>query len=283
MILRENQYQIGDVVFGNGTPIRVSSFSPGGYEVVANDTPRERADEISFGRDSLSPQPIVFEMSVIDNFNIAFGPNFRVDGWPSGPELLERLGSEWRASETRQNWNAQKALHYRKNGIQKVIFGRPRKMTVTTGKLGGEFIPVVADFMPVDTLAYSSDLISRFVARDVDLAITRPSSGGKGDSWIEAYVDGPIVNPTIDFGIWKAQFNYTVAAGETIELNSTPWLRRVVSSNGQYLSARLIGDSAYLDEMKIPPSTTTTARLTGTGTSGATRLTVAYREAYLNY
>lgn len=281
MTLRENQYQIGDVLFGNGTPIRVSTFQPGGYEVTPNDRNMEKSDELSFGFDMLTPQPIAFEMSVIDNFDINRGPDYAVPGWESGPELLERLGKEWRADSIRKTWNSQKSITYKKNGPEKVIFGRPRKMTVTPGRKGGEFIPVVAEFMPVDTLAYSSQMFSAFAGNGQTSHIVR--QGGGARTWVQILIAGPATNPKVVIGDWQVEIQSSIAVSQLIEVNSYPWQRRVIDSTGQYLSAKLIGDSAYMDEMRIPPNETTDFTFTCTGATGTTQCYVFWREAYLNY
>lgn len=282
MSLVENQYKIGDVLFGQGTPIRVSKFEPGGYDVNIRDRNVDLTDEVAFGFDSYTPQPIAFEMSVIDNYDMRFGPNIVMAGWKSGPQYLEQLKKEWRADPVRRVWSSMKSLEYKKNGNERVVFGRPRKFTeVKTGR-GAEFIPVVAEFLPCDTFSYSNEMFGSQATIGLDGTIAR--SGGEGETWIQFLIQGPINQPRIVVdGFWEVQVDVNLASGKVLEINSSPWQRRVIDSDSNNLSAKLIGDSAYLGDMKLPPGETVTFSISGSGTSSETKCVATWREAYLAY
>lgn len=281
MSLRENQFKIGDVLFGAGTPIRVSTFEPGGYDVNVRDRNVDMTDETAFGFDSFSPSPIAFEMSVIDNYDMRYGPSVKVHGWKSGPEYLEELKREWRADRVRSVWSAMKELQYKKNGCERVLFGRPRKFTEIKTSRGGEFIPVVAEFLPCDTFSYSNELFSEVASVGLPGTISR--SGGEGDTWIQVLIQGPINQPRVKVGDWEFTVGVDLAAGKVIEVNSSPWQRRAIDSDSNNLSAKLIGDSAYLGDMKLHPNETVTLEVFGTGTDANTKCVATWREAYLAY
>lgn len=286
-ILREGQYKIGDLLMGPGTPIKISDFAPGGYEVNNMDQKVSFSDEVTFGFDSLTPSPMSFELAIIDNFDIWRGPEHLVPGYPSGAEMVEQLTAEWRADAQRKVWNSVKPLEYKKNGPQKIVFGRPRKITVIKTRLGGEFIPAVLDFQPADPLTYGAIENVQDVAPSVGGATTisiNRTGGGRAPTWFRGLITGPINKPKIYVGgQWVAEIDVNLAAGKVLEVNSYPWQRRIVDSDSNSHSAKLLGD-VYMDEMKIPPLTTTTVGLSGaSGTTSATKLSVFWREAYYSY
>ena len=282
-ILREGQFQIGDLIMGPGTPIRIVDFSPGGYDVKASDVDIAFSDEVQFGLDSIKPAPITFELGILDNFNIWKGPEYLIPGYPSGHDLVEQLTREWRGDTERRVWNSMKSLHYKKNGPQKVIYGRPRKFTAQKTRLGGEFIPVVMEYQPGDSYAYLDEdwgvAVAPTAAGTTPTSLTR--TGGGANAWFKALIVGPITNPKIKIGnLWEAQIMMTLAAGKVLEVNAAPWQRRIVDSDSNTWSAKLIG--AYLDEMKLPPNTTVNVGLSGTGTTAATNAVYQWREAYFS-
>ena len=284
--LKEGQYQIGDLVFGNGTGIAVASFAKESYEVQTMDLPMARSDEIRFGKDSYMPTPITLELGIMDNYSIFEGPKVAVPGQLTGAQLQAKLAMEWRADRERKVWNSQKPLYYCERGIQKVVYGRPRKFTQGKARYGVEWIPVVAQYQPVDPLCYDAN--PQQVTGAPGATLTLPRAGGEVDGWFEMYINGPINVPeiTINYTInaipvtRKIKVNYNLPADTVMHISSYPWQRRCITSSGYNLSAFLIGDSPYLDELTLPPNTTSTAVMTGTGTTGATNITVSYREAY---
>lgn len=280
--LRENQYQIGDMLFGDGTPVRVTAFEPQGYDVNVRDRNLDLSDEVSFGFDSMTPKPIAFEMAVLDNYVMALGPGNIPAGWQSGMDILEQLKFEWRSDRERKVWNSLKPLRYKRNGPARIIYGRPRKFTENKTRLGGEFIPVVAEFMPADTISYSDELFSSVAGANESGTISR--TGGGGPTWVQILIAGPVENPKVVFdGLWEVEVLHSIGPGQVLEINSNPWQRRVVDSESNYLSARLIGESAYLSDMVLPPESATAFEFTGSGTTSETACVVAWREAYLAY
>lgn len=283
-ILREGQYQIGSLIMGPGTPIHISDFAPGGYEVNNMDQKVAFSDEVMFGFDSVTPSPMSFELAIMDNFNIWHGPDVLVPGYPSGASLVEHLSAEWRADAERKNWNSMKPLEFKKNGPQKIVYGRPRKITVIKTRKGGEFIPAILDFQPADALTYGvekTQVIAPSAVGTTPLAINRVD--GRAPTWFRCLITGPINKPRIKVGsLWEAEIDVNLAAGKVLEVNAYPWQRRIVDSDSNSHSARLTG-SVYMDEMKIPPVATTGIGLSGGSTTGATKMTVFWREAYFSY
>lgn len=285
MNLEEGQWQIGSYIMGPRTDTRVLSIDPGTWDTNSNDFGVERSDELRFARDTLKPSEITFQVGIMDN-RLLFTEyaDARIPGRLRGNELLEQLTNEWRADFQRKIWNAQKPLYFCRYGIQKVLYGRPRKFTPSNHFPKAEFLPVQMSFQPGDTFCYSADEFGWTIAPGGSNNIVRPSpldGGGPAPSWIRFVIQGPIINPVITVGsLFTIQLSTTIAAGVTVEINSFPWLRRVVDSNSNTLSAMLTGDSVYLDQMSIPANSTTPVSFTGTGTNVNTKLTCLWREAY---
>ncbi|UVK63111.1 minor tail protein [Gordonia phage Alyssamiracle] len=284
--LQEGQYKLGDLVFGAGTPIQITKFEPQGFDANINDLPKEQVDEVSFGFDSYSPKPVAIEGGILNQFDVFRGPGHLLPGGISGQDLQEMFFKEWRADEVRRVWNAMKPLHYKKGGPQKILFGRPRKINMIPARRGADFIPFVAEYMPADVLAYSYEEHSTPEVSPTT-AGTKPHSltrfEGTADAWFRAVITGPANQPTIEFGNWMVKVDHNLGAGKLLEINAQPWLRRVINSDSLNLSAKLIDDSAYLNEMKIPPKATTNWGFSCTGSTSATKCFITWRDAYVSY
>src|SRR5258705_10911415 len=70
MALQPYQYQIGNSVFGRDTAIPVSKVEIQTYNINNQDFQVQRSDENRFGIDTLAPAPLVFTMSVLNNFEL---------------------------------------------------------------------------------------------------------------------------------------------------------------------------------------------------------------------
>lgn len=288
MALAEGQYKIGDTVFGSNTNVRCVTFVKEADEVQNMDLPVARNDEIRFGKDSLTPTPITIELLVLDNHNLSTGQQIGM----SAGEAQEKLKYEWRGDDVRKVWNAQKPLYYCRRGIQKVIFGRPRKFTQGYDKLHA-CIKIVADYQPVDPLSYSAteygDTVTPTALGTMPGEIVRGNllvggkvlPGGSVPGWCRFIINGPINQPMIELSNGqKITVDYNLPAGVVMEISSYPWQRRVITSTDLSLSARLINNSPYLDEIRVPPNATLNFGLHGTGTTAATNLIGLWREAY---
>src|SRR6185295_12738104 len=97
------QYQLGDLIFGRGTTVRVETFDIKPYDVNAQDFQLARADEISFGWDQLKPTTIEITLHILNNRLLpefeGTIPNF----WEEMPTVLD-FQLEWRSDDTRYDW-----------------------------------------------------------------------------------------------------------------------------------------------------------------------------------
>ena len=278
------QYQIGNLIMGKGTTVRVEEFKVNPYDVNSQDYQIVRADEVNFGWDQLKPTTIEMTFHILNNFLLpgyeSLIPNF----WSEMPTRAD-FQKEWRFDEGRYNWGATKPLYIcDKNGLTKTIYGRPGQFTYGEDTGYVETVQCLGEYRRADTLSYAvEDNVSTVLTQS---ALTATINGTDGDasSWLKVFFIGPINDPVITFdGLQEQsspvefQLARNVAAGEVIELNGEPWHRRAVSSTGENVAADL---SNYLDKMRFYCEDTVEITLAGTGMTSETRAIAAYRDAY---
>lgn len=269
--LVKGQYQIGDVVLGKGTNIIVTAFDAKPYDINAQDYQVSRTDEMRFGYDSFKPTTIEMQMEVIYNWLIDPYKGTRTNFWHSMPTVND-LAVEWRGNDVRTSWGALKPLYYcGRDGIGKVIFGRPGQFSAEKLTAWATNIKCVGEFRRSDTFSYSAtEYITSMTSNST---ITRTQ--GNTDTWFRVIINGPATNPSIQVGSATFQINTTLASGKTIEVSSYPWSRRIVNSDGVNLRSSLSGTSPYLDKMILPMGISN-ARII----SGATSAYVAWRDTW---
>lgn len=286
MSLVEGQYQIGSVVFGRNTPYPIQSFDPGGYDVNVGDYQMGEADEVRMTRDFLKPGGMIFNIGVIDNFvlpHIAFAGTADTSKILAGRRLLDNLSTEWRADAERAQWGVLKPLLCHKDGLTHRVYGRPGKFSHSAKSRMSQEYNVTMEFRRADTLSYSeteyiaivppttAGATNGFIARGV----------GQASSWVQIIITGPINHPVIKFGsLFTLDVNVNIAAGKFLEINTYPWTRRIIDSDGFNRSPALVGVSPYLSAVKLPANSTTAIGFSGASTTGATAMAVLWREAY---
>lgn len=287
MTLRSGQYQLGDVVFGNGTLIPVSGVEHGGYGIQAGDYAVVNSDELRFGKDYIQPGTLVFEFAVMDNKPIwdIMQPGDVAPHDRSARQMLERLQAEWLDDDIRLEWGEVKPLRYCLDGEIRRYYGRPRKFVYSHKSMKSEWINVTADYQRVDNLTYSDDESMVIVLPSAEGTTTEEINRelGSANAWFQAFIEGPIVNPKLKIGNFSIDITFNLAQGKLIQVSTYPWERRIVNSDGQNLAPVAGGTTPYLNEIKIPPYQTTRVGLSGTGTNSNTKAYVLWREAYRTF
>lgn len=249
------QWQIGDIVLGRGTNIKVEAVDVKPYDVDAQDYQVSRTDEKRFGFDYFKPTTIELTMHVLKNkllpTYISTIPNF----W-SGYPTVNDLAREWRSDLVRSRWGQMRPLYYcgRQDNIQKIIFGRTGQFGYTfDDRWGdGEVTKVIAEFRRADTLAYSvAENSTELIQGQTPAYVTRTSGDGP-DTWFRLLLVGPITNPVITVGEQEIALNVSIPTGDIVEVSSYPWQRRAVQSGRINLAANLVGKTKYLDQLKLP-------------------------------
>lgn len=278
--LRPYQWQLGGTVFGRGTPYPVLSTKIESYNVNNQDFQIPLADEVRMGQDTFQAGPITFTIGVIDNAPMPHLANTLPDTLTTrSSKLLPALQREWKADEIKQQWGALKPITYCDGyGVARQIYGRPRKFTYTPKRKGSQWHKVTAEYARVDTLSYTEAEYKAALVKDAD-PVYFSRDGGDALSWIRTVLTGPMVNPLVIVGEVEIQLQYTIPSGVQVEVNSYPWSRRIIDSLGHNLRTTLIGNTLYLDQMRIPPDVPIPMSWTATGTSGASACAVLWRDA----
>lgn len=273
----EATYQIGDLVFGGSTMYQIQSIEVTGYTTNVGDLPLPRSDELRFRKDYIQPGTILFTLGIVDNYNLDGTEGAHVPG----DVLLENLMKEWRADDVRKIWGYTKPLTYRRVGTNRRVYGRPRDIAATPRRMRPGWYDVTLSYQRADSLVYD-DAVSEteVVAPGGTAIIDRTGQGGGAPTWMTITVVGPINDPVITIGSQVISIDHNLAAGKVIQVNSFPWERRAIDSDGNNLSPKLIAASPYLDELILQPNADITVGLAGSATSGATGMVVSWREAY---
>jgi hypothetical protein len=279
--LRPYQFQLGGLVFGQHTKYPVLGMTIATYNVNNQDFQVPLSDETRMGQDTLQAGPITFTMGVFDNAPMAYGYNTLPDDLIlKSSKLLTALQKEWKADDVRQRWGQLKPIIYCDGyGSVRQIYGRPRKFTYTRKRRGSQFHKVTAEYARIDTLTYTdSEYGVALTHGAAPVGYTR--DGGDAAAWYRVVLTGPQTNPLVIVGGDEIQLQLVIPAGVQVEVNSYPWSRRIVDSNGINRRTTLIGNSKYLDRMSIPAETSVPMSWVATATTGSSECLVLWRDAY---
>lgn len=284
------QYRIGNLVFGRNTKYPVTSVEIQSYNTNALDYQVIRADETNFGQDNLVPQPVIFQIGVLDPYIL---PNMLpLTDYGVDPDVIETanrynlhdLAREWRGDEVRGFWGATKPLACcERDGRTLLWIGRPRKFSYTKRSRKSEFFTIQAEYMRADTLQYSDDEYGITIDPGDTETVTRLA--GDAPSWYRILITGPATSPIIE-GLTEditgdpIELDLEIPAGLTVEISSYPWSRRVVGSDGFNYAATLSGATQYLDQLRIPAFGSTDITWNASATTGASKMVFAWRNAY---
>lgn len=294
MSLSPYQYQLGGIKFGRGTEIPIQKVDLQPYNVNNQDFQVQRSDENRFGVDTLTPSPMIFTMSVLQNFELESmsglaGPA-PDDLFASGHQSINQLASVWKNTQLRMTWGATVPLLFcDKEGNIRRIYGRPGKFAhAPRHKQSEHWIDVQAEFRRSDTFAHSH--IEYYVGDPSDSEQGLPPDGvttvnaarqdGDGDSWLRFLFYGPMTHPVVQYGDNTLELSTIIPAGVVLEVSSYPWSRRVVDSNNVNRRAEVIGSTLYLDQIKFPAGSNMDISWTCSGSDANTQLLMLWREAY---
>jgi hypothetical protein len=280
------QYQIDDVLFGRGTGIIIQKVEPQPHVVETQDFKLPRTNEIRFGIDTLSAGPIMFMLSILVNWQIGKSPNDIVsdDLFAKDGTLLPKLAKAWlNNKELMMTWGAAIPLKVcNRYGEVFRIYGRPGKFAQSMRRTEGQaWIDVMAEFRRMDTLAHSDTEYFVGPLNPGAAAVVATRFSDDADAWVRVLVTGPATNPIITYGDEVIEFAGTVPAGQTLEISSYPWLRRVVRDTGSILvseRASLVGDTQYLDQIVFKEGDSINVSWTASATTGTSKLHFAWRE-----
>jgi len=285
--LRPYQFQIGDVVFGKHTNYQIEKIEIQSYQVNNQDSQVIRSNEIRMGIDTEQAGPITFQISVLLN-----KPNQNVIDMGGGhlpsdlelkhDRLLTALQKEWKAEEVRQLWGELKPLLYcDKSGQIRRIYGRPRKFQYTPLNPNSQWRTVQCEFARIDSKTHMHDEWAVLVPVGGTIVTPyRDETMGDADAWVRFVITGPATQPVIQFAEQTIHMDMTLPAGKVLEINTYPWTRRIIDSDGISWRAKAIGPTPYLDKIKFQANSIKPVSWTASGTTGASALVVLWRDAY---
>lgn len=286
--LRNGQWELNGVVFGEGTNIPAQPVSIGSADISTKDAIRPRVDGSLAGRDTFAGRSMTFDLGVIGT---------RRD------DDLEALENAWRNDATRQTPGAVTALRYMRRNRVRTVFGRPRRFAVDVGGRKAQFYRATAQFDLMDSMYYSDKENSNTVTivppqsggliapLKAPLTTVRRSSSpgsifvdGSLPAWLRIVIHGPIIRPKVDIvGKWAIEFkDLDLKYDEWVEINPTPGGGYIRKNGAINLGGALTPDSPYLSKMIVPPGNQEIV-LRGTDQTGTSYMQVFWRDTYASF
>ncbi|MEU8655261.1 hypothetical protein [Actinoplanes philippinensis] len=258
-------------------------------EFRTDDTDRPRQDGIAFGVDFTGSRTITFDLGVL------------ADTEAQARALLADLANAWRARAVRSGRGSMAELRVQHAGRERVIYGRPRRFAVSEEEIGEGFVAVAADFVTADDVFYGSADESGAVALvpapsgGLITPLTTPltttaksdrstviSVGGELSAWPVITVYGPITTPVIEVvGRWRMTLSASIAAGDSVTVDTRPWARTILRAGGGSLAGALTRDSVRLARAALAPGSYEIA-LRGIDATGTASMRIAWRPVYVS-
>lgn len=294
-MLRESQYAVEGYVFGRDLPINVAAVGFEEAETALGDLELPGQDGIAFGRDHKRGPLITFELNVLHR----------------DPDEAKReyaqLASRWDAAALRRTPRLVTTLTMRQPGTrQVVVYGRPRSLERTSSNvlLKAGRIDAVATFQAADHLVYDDTGTEDGGARELELTLVAAAGDGivwpltwpvtwghqgvrrdavisRGDAptWPVITIRGPVSQPSVEIvGTGRQlRLDTTLAYDQTVTIDTRPWARTILRDDGASLAG--VARGAALSDFLLPVGQTVIA-YRGTDTTGQSRATVAWRDAY---
>lgn len=275
--LKSGQYQIEDLIFGKGTVYKVDSFEIAAYNVQAGDFQIPQTDENRFGLDQHQPGPITITMALLQNWwthKVVAGATLQTAD-------LARLQEIWRGDSVRYDWGAMQPLYFGGNdGIQKVIYGRTGKFQYPRFNEKTDAYECTLEYRRADNFAYSAKEYGMAFLPNVAPQVVTAGTNGNAPSWVSIYLQGPMQDIHLTFDDVTFELDWDIPAGKILEINSYPWSRRCVDSDGYNRRQSLVGATPYLDRLRFDWKDSPQIQLIAVNTTSASKGIIMWRDAY---
>lgn len=288
--LAEGQFALDGYVFGARSDtvfLLESGLDMGSAEIRNQDQPHPSADAVLFGRDLTTPPAWTFSLGVI------VGP---------GGDLyaaIDGFAAAWSGWAKRSTPGAVSELVYRRNGVTRVVYGRPRAWNIETPKVLQHRVRVLtAQFQLADSRAYSSTLsevvlgtVHTSTSSGVVFPVVFPTFFGSSPQeragWVTVTspvptpftvtVTGPSTGVASGFRVesagWVLDMPVTITPGQTLTVNTASG---IVAVNGSPISTG-VGRASNLGALLQPG--TQEVQFTANDPSATVTATVRWREA----
>ena len=256
--------------FGIGSEVSVdeNGFIPGPTDWAVQDGEDPTNGSTMFGRDRLLGPTWLWQLHV---------------NRTNAEEALETLGrfkTAWHALSIRDTPGAVLPLVYRVGGRERRVFGRPRRFEAPPdNRILSGYVPVSVDFKCVD--GYTYDAVEQEVVLQLgqNLAdsdqvdsgggfvfpVTFPVDtlmptrqlaqiliGGDAPAYPIVRFYGSVIGPKLITDDWVLSLDYSIAAGQWVEIDTRPWRQTVLSSDGASIAGRL-GRRQRLSKIAFAP------------------------------
>lgn len=287
--LRDHQWELGGVVFGQGASIgHEADVAPASYSWRTQTVASPVSDAKIFGRDRIEPGSWAFQL-----FTDA-------DDEASALAELSRIAKVWRGDAVRHLPGEVMELRYRLAGRERVVFGRPRRFDAPLdNRLLSGYIPITCDFETTSELFFgpheesypiraAAPTTSGFIfpmvfpySTDVELASRPYSFNVTGDLPTPGIFDfiGPSRDPFIEIdGSMRIQLTGTIPFGVTVTVDARPWVMSIYRADGAGVSG-LLDPRTRLPRLTLTPGNHV-ATYGGYDETGASSGAVRWRPAY---
>lgn len=289
--LLNEQWELGDVVFGSGMPIdSEAQSSPGTYTWRTQDDSSPVGDGGRTGIDLIDPGSWNFQL--FTNMEDEIG----------ALEELARLALAWRADEVRKESGEVVPLRYRMANRTRRVYGRPRRFEAPLdNRLFGGYVPITCDFKTVSELFYSDEeyvspevgsllpttggftapIVTPLTTETAD--VVRPYEFTVGGVMPTPYVlyefTGPRTDAYLDVdGEYQVILKGTIPLGTTIIVDTRPWRMSIYRQDGGGMGNMLSRRTRLASLPALRPGYHTVS-LGGSDPSGLSRARVRWREA----
>lgn len=285
---QDQGFELNGVIFGQSGDVLVEDFQPGGYEIVDQDADVPMSDTTLMGRDVKRASSWVWSLGV------------NRDDEAGAYESLAALEEAWDAATYRSEPGAMCALRYRVNGRTRRVYGRPRRFapTLDVRRLSG-YIGIDCDFKRATPLHYDdaeesvtigmqpsstggllSPLVSPLTSVNDAGSAGRAGQitvGGNAPATLIIEIAGDVARPYVEaVGQWRLMLESTINAGDTVTVDSRPWVLSATRANG----GSVAGDvrNVRISQLTLPPGDHELI-FGGTSSTGGATATVRWRAA----
>ena len=258
--------------FGIGLDVGLddNGFAPGSTDWAIQDGVNAQNGATSFGRDRL--------LGPVWNWQLHINRSDTSEALAT----LRAFRAAWHALQIRDTPGEVIPLRFQLEGEQRRIYGRPRRFEAPPdNKILSGYIPVSVDFKCVDGYAYDDVMYSVTMMLGQDLedegidtgggfifpvifpAVTLPPTrqqtqieiGGDAPAYpiirFEA-TSGALVNPGFITDDWRLELNYTIPAGQYVEVDTRPWRMTAMLNSGASVAGYL-GRRQRMSKMVLQP------------------------------
>lgn len=263
-----------------------SAPSMGDVTLTTDDADRPRTDGQLFGADVRGGRTVGFSLAL------------RGSSEAATLALLATASAAWRADSIRWTPGAYATLTTNSDGRLRTLFGRPRRFAPNDDNRKTGLVTVECDFQAMDDRFYAdaeTGISVPFIAppsSGVVAPVTTPVTttpqastpggiviGGDLETCPVITINGPILNPTVAaVNRWSLQLMMQIVAGQSVTIDTRPWVRAVTSSSGASFAGALTRTSR-LDRAVLSPGAYAVS-LSGVDNTGLSSMQFAWRDSY---